>query len=602
MGYLGLAIGYIIIVLTPALGLWNKILPRIDKPAWTAYVPFYNYFVVLRACKQPWYWIFFLLMPGIQFYMWAAINVTLIRKFGEFGVKETILGILFPFPVFWKIANNEEDYPVAAPTNWDIVKQVNHRTPSDHVALFFALPIIGHLVYFPFSLLGGSFSSILGGKNKARKKSVVKEWGDAILFALIAASAIRTYVFEPYTIPTGSMEKTLMVGDYLFVEKTTFGPRVPMTPFSFPVVHNSFAPLVPIKSYLNVQKIPYTRLPGTRFVERNDVTVFNFPAGDTAIADFRMPYGLVGHTYEQILRNDAFYLANTKAEREKVFNAHFEANKEMYKNRVIQNVHEKEGISIDSIKQVIDEVKLTNAAMRIAQDEIGRIAAENFENNKEYYISLARKNIEEGIVYSSLPYDIDKKNGFTETAGLLYRPVDKRENYIKRCVAIAGDVVEVKNQVLYVNGNQAPVFPHQQVSGHPAPKGVYNALVENAPTASPMSITPYYPIFPNDPQYDWTEDNFGPLKIPASGDVVELNTKTLPIYRRIITAYEGHELNVTAEGIFIDGKQVDTYTIEMDYYWLMGDNRNNSADSRFWGFVPEDHITTKSTSHKLTQY
>lgn len=576
MGYLSAIIGYLIIVLTPVLGMWFKILPRLEQPGSAAFVPFYNYFTGLKGSKQPWYWIIFLLMPGIQFIMWAVINVSVIRRFGLYSVKDTILAILFPFPVFWKIANNPEEYPVVNPTNWDIEKQVNQRVPSDHVALFFALPVLGNIVAYVITKLGF--------KRKPGKKSVVKEWGDAVLFAIIAASAIRTYVFEPYTIPTGSMEKTLMVGDYLFVEKLTFGPRVPMTPFSYPVVHNSFSPLVDAKSYVEIQKIPYTRLPGIRFVERNDVTVFNFPAGDTALNDPRMPYGLIGHTYDQILRDEALWVARNRE------------------------------------KQTVD----------------------HFEGNYNYYLNKARENFANGKVYGTYASQEDANKGYVDIDGVLPRPVDKRENYIKRCTAIAGDVVEVKNKELYVNGKlayqaenmqytyfingltniseselkalekeydvteadlyrnektgflgftlnktnfeKAKAFYGDNLVLDSKQKGYYQNEMRNNPNAR------HYPIFPNNKNYDWTEDNFGPLEIPHAGQVVELTSENLPIYRRIITAYEKHSLAEKEDGIYIDGKKVSSYTIEMDYYWLMGDNRNRSADSRFWGFVPEDHV------------
>ena len=579
-GYSGLIIGYLIIFFTPAIGLWHKTMPKVGRKPYEAFIPFYNYFVILRVCNLPWYWVIFLLFPGIQFIMWASLNVSYIRKFGVFGVFDTILGILFPFPVFWRIA--KQDMQPIPETNWDVAKQVDARTPSDHVALFFALPVIGHAIAYPFSLLGV--------KRKPGKKTIFKEWGDAILFAIIAASAIRTYVFEPYKIPTGSMEKTLLIGDHLFVDKFTFGPRLPMTPFSYPIVHNSFAPLINVKSYIDVQRIPYTRIPGVRFVERNDVVVFNFPAGDTAINDPRMPNGLIGHTYEEILRDEAFLMALREGHDVNYFEAHF-----------------------------------------------------------DHYISAARTRfVEKEKVYSRQVDEADQKAGYTKIDGLLHRPVDKRENYIKRCVAISGDVIEVVDKELYVNGQLAFQAPDMQYnysrigSAHPyslkrreecgvefnfyktqfkayldecgvddtgnisipLTKSMYASIKSSYPELVPYikekgyynnliktgRYPYYYHIFPNNPQYDWTEDNFGPLRIPAAGDVVELNHKTLPIYRRIITAYEGHKLEEKADGIYIDDQKVSSYTIQQNYYWMMGDNRNNSADSRFWGFVPEDHI------------
>jgi len=588
-----LAIGFIIIALTPFFGMWHKIFPKMGRKSSEAFIPFYNYYIVLKESGQPWYWVFFMLFPGAQIVMWASLNVTLIRKFGEFGVKETILGILFPFPVFFNIGKNEK-YQTVNPTNWDVAKQVDHRTPSDHVALFFAFPIIGHALVMPFTLLGFS-------QKKQGKKSMVKEWGDAILFALVAASVIRTYVFEPFQIPTGSMEKTQLVGDHLMVEKITFGPRVPNTPFSYPIFHNMI-PWLNIKSYAEIQKIPYTRLPGFRFVERNDVTVFNFPAGDTSLNDPRMPHGLIGHNYHEILRDEALHIC-----------------------------------------------------VRIEKKSIAF-----FEKNYDYYLNKARISfIRNNKVFSKTDYEFE--SGVVEINGLLERPVDKKENYIKRCVAVAGDLIEIKDKELFVNGtladqpdsmlysyvlNDYPYvnFSQQQLDsdenarneylrkdayfqsnfGMPYHKVSYDytgtgdivmsftkthyaKLKTKFPNLVPIikakganrtnlekGYLRYTPNFPNDKQYDWTEDNFGPLQIPKRGDVVELNHKTLPIYKRIIHAYEKHDLVEKADGIYIDGKKVTTYTIEMNYYWLMGDNRNNSLDSRFWGFVPEDHVVGRA--------
>ena len=540
--YTGLFVGFLIIILSPYIGLWHKIFPKIGRKPWEAFIPFYNYAIALKACGQPWYWVFFLLFPGAQFIMWSSVNVTLIRKFGEFGIKETFLGILFPFPVLWKIANSEEKKPVN-PTNWDIVKQVNDRTPSDHIALFFAFPIVGHAIVYPLSLLG--FNT-----KKKGKKSMIKEWGDAILFALVAASVIRTYVFEPYQIPTGSMEKTLLIGDHLFVEKITYGSRVPNTPFSFPIFHN-LIPWLNIKSYSEIQRIPYTRLPGFRFVEQNDVTVFNFPAGDSALNDPRMPNGLIAHTYEQILRDEAMLIAlNTDHKTIGYFEAHFEA-----------------------------------------------------------YMKRARKRfIKEGKVYSR-PDRSTKKN-YTVINGILTRPVDKRENYIKRTVGLPGQTLEVKDKELFIDGDlafQADNMQYSYLNGNQVMSLTKNEYIKTKLKRPNLQLDikekgyyqknrgyGYLPIFPNNPQYDWTEDNFGPLKIPKSGDVVKLNHETLPIYRRIITAYEHHTLIEKKDGIYIDGEKVTSYEIKMDYYWLMGDNRNNSADSRFWGFVPEDHIVGRA--------
>lgn len=363
-------------------------------------------------------------------------------------------------------------------------------------------------------------------EERKRKNKTYKEifsWLDAIVFALVFAWLINIYIFQMYTIPTSSMEKTLLVGDYLCVSKSTYGPRMPQTPLSLPLMHHT----TPwgTKSYSEAIKLPYKRLGGKRSVERGDIVVFNFPAGDTVILE---------------RQNETYY---------------------------------------DIVRQ------FTSAY----GEKKGRA-----EMNRRYHITS--------------------------------RPVDKREHYVKRCVAVAGDTLEVRGSVLWVNGEEQNYIDNQQyiyfvqtsaplskkaferlgVSPdevhYSASTGVYTMPLTKAAVAllegmsnvesitQNVSTEPYLAVFPNNPNYQWTEDNFGPLWVPQKGATVAITTENLPLYERIIKNYEGHDLRVDGDKVYIDGAESVSYTFAMDYYFMMGDNRHMSADSRFWGFVPEDHV------------
>lgn len=382
---------------------------------------------------------------------------------------------------------------------------------------------------------------------KKYKKST--EWVDALIFAVIAATLIRMFFIEAYTIPTSSMEKSLLVGDYLFVSKVSYGPKLPNTPLSFPFAHHTLPLTKQTKSYLEWIKRPYKRIAGLGDIERNDVVVFNFPAGDTVIWKMQDQdyYSIVRHYADELKMRDV-----------------------------------KQGSKLKSFEKYKKE----------ARDYIWA----NFD--------------------------------------MTVRPPDKRENYIKRCVALPGDSLVIKHGQVYVNGSEQEHFEDMQYSyaiktdggkinrKHLEDMHIAKADRNFSPARSmyqmPLtqenvdkmksfpnvtSVNKYentnatlasHSIFPFTSNYRWTEDNFGPLWIPKKGATVKLTVKNLPLYERIIDVYEGNDLEVRENQIFINGKVATEYTFNMDYYFMMGDNRHSSADSRFWGFVPEDHVVGKA--------
>lgn len=606
---------YIFLLVHPYLALWWKSFEHAGRASWEALIPGYNYFIAFKImCNKP-FWAFLMLFPGVHLVMLASLNVSYIRRFGYYSLTDTLQGIFFPYLIFSKIASSQQDF--LPETNWANAKETEIRKWGDHLVLFLSLPVLGHVV----SLGLGAVT-----REKPGKKSKQKEWGDSIIFALVAASIIRTYVFEPFQIPTGSMEKTLLVGDFLFVNKLAYGPKVPVTPLSYPLVHNT-VPWVNIKSYTTLEKGSYTRLPGFGAVNRNDVVVFNYPSGDTAVYDPRMPNGLMGHDYHGIVINEA----------KRLFLKQYELQAKNEGFRIADSIR------LRNPGASYNEPELQRYCLNDANNRVMKANAARFITELDTWKNKARKMLSE----EKIAWD-NSEDRLIHHFGLVYRPVDKRENYIKRCVAIPGDWIEIKKSVLYVNDKPAQTKEFQNLQyivgnivlpsksamlekyGLEEERGDYMSrgdgsyimnltasekkkLKNSYPATSfnivvesqynddpnykpePMDLIRNLNVFPKDLYINNTTTDFSRIQIPKKGQTIKINQDNIAWYRRIITAYEGHQLEEKKVGIYVDGKKVTSYTFSMNYYWLMGDNRYNSADSRIWGFVPEDHIVGKAS-------
>lgn len=460
----------LIIQVIHGLGTW-KLYIKAGRRAWEAFVPVYNGIILLKIINRPWWWIILLFLPIVNLIMLPVVWVETARSFGKNTTLDTVL---------------------AAVTLGFYNYYLNYIADVNYIEDRSLLP------------------NTSGG-----------DWLSSILFAIVAATIVHTYFMQPFTIPSSSLEKSLLVGDFLFVSKFHYGARVPMTTVGAPMVHDTI-PVLNKKSYLfndhfeerkmswkNKLQLPYLRFPGFEKIDRNEIVVFNQPA---------------------------------------------------------------------------DTLKDMNV----------------FKPDRNYY-----------------------------------KPIDKKTNLVKRCVGVAGDSLEVRDGYVYINGkkNELPDRAHLQFSYLVQPKtntfnpnfikdryditdgfGIMNSQntyyfsaisdealsrFKNHPNVA--SITPNKQekgvrdsdIFPHDPNYNWNVDFFGPLYIPEEGKTIDINLEVLPLYKRVITEYEGNTLQVKGNQILINGEVTDTYTFKQNYYWMMGDNRHNSIDARRWGFVPFNHVIGK---------
>ncbi len=416
-----------------------------------------------------------------------------------------------------------------------------------------------------------------GGWKKSKNKTIrtIGDWADAIIFALIAVTIINLFVFQNYKIPTSSLEKSLLVGDFLFVSKVNYGPRVPNTPLAFPLVQNTI-PILNCKSYSETPHWDYHRLKGLGHVKRNDIVVFNFPAGDTIAF---------------LAQNPDYYSWCQQIGRELIPRPQADTS----------------GLSLEQINQYYA----------------------NCQGAGRTYIQTHEQ-------------DLGK---------VMYRPVDRRENYVKRCIGMPGDSLQIIDCSVYINGEKMENPKHMQLNYFVETNGLqltekqFRALnvskedrkfiQPNAGYMNMIGVQPanahvygqppvYNPVYnipltkeayeklqrsgwaktiirepeffggdmyyPVDYETGWRRDNYGPVWIPAKGATVELTPLNMALYSRCIRNFEGNDLKVEGNKIFINGQETNQYTFKYDYYFMMGDNRHKSADSRSWGFVPEDHV------------
>jgi signal peptidase I len=480
--------------------------PKADLPAIDGVIPGKNFIQWAKIIGRPSWWPLLLLVPIVNIFIFAGMAVDLVRSFGQYKLKHSA-GAVFYAPAALALLAKNDSAKYIGP---------NYLTEKAYLDEVKAL-------------------TKAGDKNKlARlnqkspyKKSAGREWIESIFFAVFAAAFIRMFLIEAFVIPTPSMEGSLMVGDFLFVSKVSYGIRTPMTIAMIPLLHNRI-PKTDSESYFKKPSLDYYRLPALEEIGRNKPIVFNWPVGDSVYITSNRSY-----TVGQVSREPA-YTSKDKELRSKV-------------------------------------------------------------RKKDFVV----------------------------------RPLDKKDHYIKRCVAVPGDKLEIKNRQIYINGepgvnpsqmqflNKVEKEPQVQLQGDKLKEwgigdtqsdfaGNYGFYItedqrEKLKSIEGLNVSYHQSpidgskLFPHDAKITkgWSVDNYGPVWIPKAGETIDLTVENLPFYRRIIDVYEDNELLVKGNQISINGQPADTYTFKQDYYWAMGDNRHNSEDSRMWGYVPHDHIVGK---------
>jgi len=445
------------------LGTW-KLYIKAGRQAWEAFVPVYNAVILMKIINRPWWWTILLFVPIVNLIMFPVIWVETIRSFGKHTKADTWLAIL----------------------------------------------TLGFYVYYVNYALDVTYVE----DRSLKPRTEVGEWVSSILFAVVAATIVHTYFIQPFTIPTSSLEKTLLVGDFLFVSKFHYGARTPKTTVSFPMVHDTI-PVAGIKSYTNWPQLPYFRLPGFESIERNDIVVFNWPVDTVPYFRYRGK-----ESYTKPIDKKSNYVKRTV------------------------------GIPGDSLKIVDGKIHINNQPLQLP---------ERAKPQYSYVVQGKGKGFSLQNLYQT--YDITDPVGWYD---------------------------QTKKQYYFTSLSEETL---ERFKNHPNVASV-ERIIDSV--GKPDRGT-----FPNTGKTGWNRDNFGPIYIPEAGKTVSITRESLPFYKRIIETYEGEEMHIdnkiTTRGtqVLLNGNPIDSYTFKQNYYFMMGDNRHNSEDSRYWGYVPENHVVGK---------
>ena len=495
---------FLVVQVIHGLGTW-KLYVKSGYNSINAFIPVYNAVILMKIINRPSWWVILLFLPIINLLIFPVIWVETARSFGK-------------------------------------------NTTLDTIA---AVASLGFFIY----LINYSSKSEYISERNINPKTAFGEWLGSIIFAVILATFVHTYLIQPYIVPTGSLEKSILIGDFLFVSKFHYGARAPQTAVSFPMVHDTIVG-TGIRSYLNKPQIPYFRLPGFQNIKRNEIVTFSWPA-DTVRKFFVREKGV-----KKPIDKKSNYVKRCVAlpsDTLEIINGliHINGKKSImpYRAKPIYtySAYNSKGVSASSlIKLGVSDIQ--------RKFKIQEINQYKFEQIRPYLLNVIDNSPENFIVITKskgIPYDIRLNSRISMT-----------------------EIKDTKTD-LFLTNKEANLISKSNILD--SLKRTFNEI---------KSYNTSY--FPNDIRFNWNEDNFGPIIIPKRNSTVELSKNNLPIYKKIIREYEKNELTLDLNGtIRINNIETNSYTFKQDYYWMMGDNRYRSEDSRSWGFVPEDHIVGK---------